>query len=166
MKTKNLTKAKVLDNSYRNISDNMYKYIEEKTKPINERHKYIVSYILNVLGVKYKSIYCNFGLLDNLGMIDDGCDIYYDFQYASIKDSRNRKYLNLKINKEEYFLEERYPSRWLFEDFEEELLAAKAEFDKEEQKEKEQVANKKKQLQSLKKKLTKEEFELLAKNIK
>ena len=156
-------KVAPLDKNYKRISQDLYDYIEEKLDPLRKRHKYIVSTILKTFGAKYKSIGYEFSTVDSADMVDS--DSVF-FHYTNGSHTKTNYPPKVIIDKIEYYLSESYPSRWLFQDFEPELQKIHDTWVQEQKQNKVKTNQDNKKLQSLKKKLSPEEFEFITSKMK
>lgn len=159
MKSKTITKVRPLDSSFTKEVNQVEKQIEKLIGSASKRHAYIVTKIFNTFNFKkYKCGFSYFRELDHLSNLEEDV-ILYCYNTVDNKD------ITFKIDGEDFPLCEYYPTRWLFENFEQELESIKKEVDNKALAAKKQQQEKKKMLASLKKKLTAEELDFLKNKI-
>lgn len=153
---KTITKVRPLDISFTKEINQLEKQIEKLTDSASKRHIFIVSKIVNIFNFKKVKVFNSnhFYDLDSLSNLEDDV-ICHGFNTVDDKT------ITFQVGEESFPLCEYYPTRWLFENFEQELESIKKEVDNKTLAAKKQQQENKKMLTSLKKKLTAEELAFL-----
>ena len=159
-----IKKAKPISDESIKIRKQAKKAFKDTEKSIIKRVDYIINTIFKTFKIKNSYWYFYGAEEGSHGDIDKG--IYKDVLLLELEN--NYAYADFYIidkNNDEWSFEEGFPLRWLFENFEQELIDGKKLYELKDKEKRDAVTlatnNKKKLIKQVKSKLNKEELEAL-----